>query len=93
MLYNKFRIFYVKFLIQTYDFEEALEELKNISDSSLKLLCQTNALQHLGHDSEVEDLLNNKLTACIQDENYYIILRNTAHYYSYDKAKIICFWL
>ena len=87
MLYNKFQIFYVKFLIQTYDFEEALEELKNISDSSLKLLCQTNALQHLGHDSEVEDLLNNKLTACIQDENYYIILRNTAHYYSYDKAK------
>ncbi len=86
-LYNKFRIFYVKFLIQTYDFEEALEELKNIPDSSLKLLCQTNALQHLGRDSEVEDLLQNKLATYSPDENYYIILRNTAHYYNYNRAR------
>lgn len=87
VLYDKFRIFYIKFLIQTYEFEEALEELKNIPNSSLKLLCQTNALQHLGHDSEVEDLLNTELIKCNPDENYYIILRNTAHFYDYESAK------
>lgn len=87
VIYEKFRIFYIKFLIQTYEFEEALEELKNIPSSSLKLLCQTNALQHLGLDSEVENLLNTELSTCNHDENYYIILRNTAHYYDYESAK------
>lgn len=86
-LYDKFRIFYIKFLIQTYEFDEALEELKNIPNSSLKLLCETNALQHLGLDSEVEDLLNTELPTCNHDENYYIILRNTAHFFEYESAK------
>lgn len=86
-LYDKFRIFYAKFLIQTYDFEDALEELENVPNSSLKLLCQTNALQHLGLDSNVEELLSTQLSACTRDENYYIILRNTAHFYDYDEAK------
>lgn len=86
-LYNKFQIFYAKFLIQTYEFEEALVELENIPDSSLKLLCQTNALQHLGLDSQVAELLDTKLSTCTQDENYYIILRNTAHFYDYDQAR------
>ena len=84
--YEKFRIFYAKFLIQTYEFEEALDELKNVPKSSLKLLCQTNALQHLGRDDEVEELLHNELSTCTPDENYYIILRNTAHFYDYDNA-------
>lgn len=87
MLYDKFRIYYIKFLIQTYEFEEALEELNNIPNSSLKLLCQTNALQHLGLDNEVEDLLTAELSSCNLDENYYIILRNTAHFYNYEDAK------
>lgn len=87
VLYNKFRIFYIKFQIQTYEFDEALEELKNIPNSSLKLLCQTNALQHLGRNNEVENLLNTVLPTCHHDENYYIILRNTAHYFEYESAK------
>ena len=86
-LYDKFRIFYVKFLIQTYEFDDALEELKNIPNSSLKLLCQTNVLQHLGRDKEVEVLLNTELKKCNTDENYYIILRNTAHFFDYPNAK------
>ena len=84
--YEKFRIFYAKFLIQIYEFEEALDELKNVPNSSLKLLCQTNALQHLGRDDEVEELLCNELSTCPPDENYYIILRNTAHFYDYNNA-------
>ena len=80
-------LFYIKFLIQTYEFEDALEELKNIPNSSLKLLCQTNALQHLGLDIEVEKLLSKELPKCNHDENYYIILRNTAHFYDYDTAR------
>lgn len=87
VLYNEFRIFYIKFLIQTYEFNEALEELNTIPNSSLKLLCQTNALQHLGLNSEVEDLLKNVLPTCNHDENYYIILRNTAHFFEYESAK------
>lgn len=86
-LYDKFRIYYVKFLIQTYEFEDALKELEQIPDSSLKLLCQTNVLQHLGRNSEVEKLLSTKLLTCNQDENYFIILRNTAHFFEYGKAK------
>lgn len=86
-LYDKFRIFYAKFLIQTYEFEDALKELENVPNSSLKLLCQTNALQHLGLDSNVKELLSTELSACTPDENYYIILRNTAHFYDYDEAK------
>ena len=86
-LYDKFRIYYIKFLIQTYEFDEALKELKNVPNSSIQLLCQTNALQHLGFDSEVENLLNVELPTCNHDENYYIILRNTAHYFEYENAK------
>lgn len=86
-LYDKFRIYYVKFLIQTYEFEDALDELKQIPDSSFKLLCQTNALQHLGQNDEVEKLLNMQMPVCNRDENYYIILRNTAHFFEYEKAK------
>ena len=86
-LYDKFKIFNAKFLIQTYEFEDALRELEDVPNSSIKLLCQTNALQHLGLDSDVEELLSSELSKCTHDENYYIILRNTAHYYNYDEAK------
>ena len=34
MLYDKFRIFYAKFLIQTYEFEDALKELENVETVS-----------------------------------------------------------
>ena len=59
---------------------------QNVPNSSLKLLCQTNALQHLGLDSNVEKLLSTELSLYTPDENYYIILRNTAHFYDYDEA-------
>lgn len=85
-LFDRFRIYFVKFLIQTYEFEEALQELDNMPDSSIKLLCQTNALQHLGRDTEAAELLNTKLSSCDTDENYYIILRNTAHFFDYEEA-------
>lgn len=86
-LYDRFRIFYAKFLIQTYNFEDALKELESVPNTSLKLLCQTNALQHLGQDCNVEELLRTQLVSCSHDENYYIILRNTAHFYDYERAK------
>lgn len=86
-LYDRFRIFYAKFLIQTYNFEDALKELESVPNTSLKLLCQTNALQHLGQDCNVEELLKTQLVSCPHDENYYIILRNTAHFYDYERAK------
>lgn len=87
MLYNSFQIYYIKFLIQTYEFEEALKALESFPASSLRLLCQTNALQHLGWDDQVENLIRTELPKCPHDENYYVILRNTAHFFEYEKAK------
>ena len=86
-LYSSFRIFYVKFLIQTYEFEDALKELNLLPDSTEKLLCQTNALQHLGKDEQVISLLKSKLDFCLHDENYYVILRNTAHLFDFYAAE------
>lgn len=86
-LYDKLRMFNAKFLIQTYNFEDALKELEMIEDSSEKLLYQTNALQHQGKDDKVLKLLQERLPLTNHDENYYIILRNTAHFFSFKEAQ------
>ena len=86
-IYERFRIYFVKYLIQTYEFEEAINELKSMPVSSEVLLCKTNALAHLGKDNEVKCLLDSELPNCDHDENYYIILRNTAHCFDYETAK------
>lgn len=85
-IYLQFEIFYAKFLVQTYEFEDTLEILKKMPNSSEKILCETNALQHLGRDDTVYRLLKEQLPFCERDEHYYIILRNTAHYFVFEEA-------
>lgn len=84
--YQKLEIFYAKYLIQTYNFEDAIEVLNEMTPSTETLLCQLNAFQHLGKDDSVKYLLQTELPFCEKTENYYIILRNTAHYFSYEEA-------
>lgn len=50
-------------------------------------LLPTHALQHLGRDEDAIILLNTKLRKCEKNEDYYIILRNTAHLYEYEAAR------
>ncbi len=86
-LYKKLLIYNSKFLIQTYEFEEAINQLHEIPDSSAKLLCELNSLQHLGRDKEAAALLDTKIQDCEKNEDYYIILRNTAHLFKYEIAR------
>lgn len=84
--YKALKIFNAKFLIQTYNFEDALTILNELEVCSETLLCTLNALQHLGRDHEAKILLEENLHKCVKDESYYVILRNTAHFYDYSNA-------
>jgi hypothetical protein len=84
--YKKLKIFYAKFLIQTYNFEDALEVLSEMEITTGVLLCRLNALQHLGMDQKARILIQTELPLCEKTEDYYIILRNSAHYFSYKEA-------
>ena len=85
---NQFRLYYVKVKTQCYEFETALTELSKLPESNETLLYKLIILEHLGKDSEVKKLLDKlmKKETVIYDKWYYIILRNTAHYYTYNKA-------
>ncbi|AIQ58039.1 tetratricopeptide repeat protein [Paenibacillus borealis] len=85
-IYNKYRIYEVKFLTQSYDFEMALEELTYIPSNNETLLYQLNILQHVGKDIEAQQLVRGILDAEDFDKWFYLILRNSAHYFSYDEA-------
>lgn len=84
--YRNVKIFYAKFLIQTYNFEDALNVLGEMEVTTESLLCRINALQHLGMDYDVKCLIQNELPLCEKTDDYYIILRNTAHYFSYSEG-------
>ncbi len=88
LAYNKHKLFQVKFLTQTYEFEDALELAKLMPLNTDSLLCKLNILQHLGRDNEAKQLLDNELMVCEKNDEYYIILRNTAHYLAYDEAML-----
>jgi tetratricopeptide (TPR) repeat protein len=85
-VYQTLKIFYAKFLIQTYNFEDALSVLDEMSVTTDVLLCRLNALQHLGMDQKAKYLIQTELPQCEKTEEYYIILRNSAHYFSYEDA-------
>lgn len=85
---ERFNLYYAKVKTQCYEFETALNELNNLSESNETLLYKLIVLEHLGRDSEVKTLLNNLMQkeTVTYDKWYYIILRNTAQYYTYDNA-------
>lgn len=85
---NDYTLFAVKYLTQTYDFEQALSLLNGISVTNESTLYKLNILQHQGKDSIAKTIINDVLTINpLKDKWYYIILRNSAHYFSYKKAE------
>lgn len=85
---KRFSLYYAKVKTQCYEFETALNELNKLPESNETLLYKIIILEHLGKDCEVKELLDEliKKETVIYDKWYYIILRNTAHYYTYDEA-------
>lgn len=86
---EKFGIYYVKVMTQLYNFRTALEEIELLSKSNETLLYKLNILEHLGKEQEILELLDSLINdeRKVYDKWYYIILRNTAHFFPYEKAK------
>lgn len=85
---EKLGIYYVKVMTQLYNFKTALKEIDLLSKNNETLLYKLIILEHLGMKQEILELLyslmNNKTK--VHDKWYYVILRNTAHFFSYEKA-------
>ncbi len=84
---NKYAIYAIKFLTQMYDFEQALSLIDNTYNSNETLVYKLNILQHQGKDDEAKLLINQSIDTINKDKWYYIMLRNSAHYFPYDKAE------
>lgn len=86
---GKLMIYEVKYLTQTYCFEQALELIESYDLSEQTILYKLNILQHLGRDVEAKKVVND-LTShnseVFHSEYFYVILRNTAQYFSVNKA-------
>lgn len=85
---NKQLIIYrAKILTQCYDFENALTEINRLPKSNETLLYKLIILEHLGRNSEIIKLLKELMNGnIIYDKWYYVILRNTAHFFTYKQA-------
>lgn len=85
---NKFGVYYVKVMTQLYKFDIALKEIELLPQNNETLMYKLIIYEHLGKRKEVFELLTtltqNKYT--IYDKWYYIILRNTALFFSYEQA-------
>lgn len=85
---NDYSIFAIKYLTQTYDFEQALTLLKDIPVTNESILYKLNILQHQGNDKRAQKIVYDLLfNNPIKDKWFYIILRNTAHYFNYKDAE------
>lgn len=80
------QLYYPRFQIQKYEFEEALKSLEKLENCSGTLLYKLNAYGHLGKDREAIKLLNESMNSVEKDDFYYIILRNSAHYFPTKEA-------
>lgn len=85
---EKFRIYYVKVMTQLYHFDIALKEVELLPESNETLMYKLIILEHIGKEAEISKLLNSLIQNRnkVLDKWYYIILRNTAHFFSYEQA-------
>lgn len=83
---KELQLYYPRFQIQKYEFEEALKSLEKLENNSGTLLYKLNAYGHLGKDQEAMKLLNETINSVEKDDFYYIILRNSAHYFPIEQA-------
>lgn len=84
---KKLIIYRVKILTQCYDFKNALTEINKLPKSNETMLYKLIILEHLGRNSEIIKLLKELMNGnIIYDKWYYVILRNTAHFFTYNQA-------
>ena len=85
--YKGTMIYAVKFMTQMYDFDNALEMLEELPRSNKTIMYKLNILQHQGKNQEAKVIVDELLKTNCKDKWYYIILRNSAHYYDYNTAE------
>lgn len=85
-LTQAFKLFYVKYLTQTYHFRKALDLVKELDITEKVQLYHLNILQHLCEDTKAKKMIKNLSLKSNHGHDYYIILRNSAHYFSYQTA-------
>ena len=85
---EKFSIYYVKVKTQLYDFNTALEEIELLPKNNETLMYKLIIYEHLGKEKEILPALSSLINSRnkIYDKWYYIILRNTAHLFTYNQA-------
>lgn len=85
---ERFGIYYVKVMTQLYHFDTALKELELLPKNNETLMYKLIIFEHLGKEKETHKLLNSLMQnrTKVHDKWYYIILRNTAHFFSYEQA-------
>ncbi len=85
---EKFGIYYVKVMTQLYNFDTALKEIESLPKNNETLLYKLIIFEHLGKEKEILELLSTLMEnkEKVYDKWYYIILRNTAHFFSYQQA-------
>lgn len=75
-------------MTQLYHFDIALKEVELLPESNETLMYKLIILEHIGKEAEISKLLNSLIQNRnkVLDKWYYIILRNTAHFFSYEQA-------
>lgn len=82
-----FKIYAIKFLTQMYDFDQALSLIDNLEMSNEIMLYKLIILQHKALDEQAKKIIDGIKKDCsYKDKWYYLILRNSAHYYTYNDA-------
>lgn len=82
-------IFEAKYSLQLYQYEKAIDSLKDRLDDPEYLCAYLNALQHLRKDHEVRKIINDLHEKGYDYENEYlvVILRNSAHLFDFVTAE------
>lgn len=85
---ERFGVYYVKVMTQLYHFDTALKEVELLPQNNETLMYKLIIFEHLGREQEAFELLNSLMQNRnkVYDKWYYIILRNTAHFFSYEQA-------
>lgn len=75
-------------MTQLYHFDIALKEVELLPESNETLMYKLIILEHIGKEAEISKLLNSLIQNRnkVLDKWYYIILRNTAHFFLYEQA-------
>ncbi len=82
---DKISLYKVKYLTQSYNFQEALEIINELNPENEEvLLYKLNIYQHLCMDNEAKIIIRGLNYQ--QSDSYHVILRNSAHYFNYEDA-------